>query len=330
MRPFAYLRAASAAEAVAAAGEDPGAAYLGGGTTLLDLMKQDVARPSRVVDLTHAPDLAGVAVEEGELRVGAAATLARVARDPRVRQGWPLLVETILKGLTPQLRDAATFGGNVTQRPRCIYFREAAFACNKKAPGSGCAAKAGVHHGHAILGGEAARDCIAVHPSDLCVALTALGARLHLADPTGATRVIPITAYHRLPGDDPTRETNLHPGELVTAVSLPARPGWRGHYAKVPRDGFALASAAALLRSEDGSIAEASLVLGGVAHRPWLVPQAAALLHGRAPDEAAFREVAEAALADAATDPQTAYRATLVREVVVEALTEALRSGAAR
>lgn len=239
-----------------------------------------------------------------------------------MQAGWPLLREAILDGLTPQLRNAASVAGNVMQRPRCIYFREPGFACNKRAPGSGCAAQAGVHFGHAIFGGEAARDCIAVHPSDLCVALTALDAVAQAAGPGGA-RILSIAELHRLPGADPTRETTLRPGELITAIDVPPQGGRGGAYAKGPEEGFTLASCAALLGLEDGVVASARVVLGGVAHKPWRSEPAEAALLGHEPTPATVRRAMDAAAAGAA-DGQTAFRAALLRAVVEEALEQAL------
>ena len=221
MTPFTYQRPTSIEDAVAALPAAPHAGLLGGGTCLIDLMKQGVERPETIIDLNFAPDLAGIAVlPSGALRIGATTTLSHAARDPRVEQNWPLLHDTIVGGLTPQLRNAASFGGNIMQRPRCIFFREPDFACNKKRPGSGCAAQNGVHYQHALFGGEATKTCIAVHPSDLCVALTILEAMIVTASPSGGRR-FPVHELHRLPGDDPTRETTLRTDEIIVAVEVP-------------------------------------------------------------------------------------------------------------
>lgn len=324
MTPFAYTRPSSVADALAARAREPDAAYLGGGTTLLDLMKQGVERPSALLDLHGAHELSRIEVApDGTLVVGAMATLAHVARHKAVRAGWPLLHEAIVKGLTPQLRNAATFGGNITQRPRCIYFREADFACNKRRPGSGCAAREGVHYGHAVFGGADAQTCIAVHPSDLCVALTALNARVTLQAPGGTSRTSAITDYHRLPGDDPARETTLAAGELVTALHIPPQAG-SGAYSKAPREGFALASAAVIVAAREGRVTASRIVLGGVAHKPWEAENAARVLIGRSPHDA-LEQAAEAALEGIETDVQTEFRRALLRGVVLEALQAAVQ-----
>ena len=330
MTPFTYQRPTSIEDAVAALAAAPHAGLLGGGTCLIDLMKQGVLTPHTVIDLNFAPDLAGIAVlPSGALRVGAATTLSHVARDSRVRAGWPLLHDTIVGGLTPQLRNAASFGGNIMQRPRCIFFREPDFACNKKQPGSGCAAQQGVHYGHAIFGGKAARDCIAVHPSDLCVALTALDAMLLITGAAGE-RWLPIAELHRLPGDDPTGETTLAAGEIVTAIEVPPQGVRHGAYVK-GTEGFTLASCAAMLTIRCGVITNAAIVLGGVAHKPWRSEAAEQALRGHPADDASFAAAAEAATADAATDFQTAFRVPLLKGVIVEALDLAIqRSGDAR
>ena len=325
MTPFSYVRASSPHEALTAAGErgSPPASFLAGGTCLLDLMKQGVERPSRIIDLNFAPDLAAVNLDaDGALHVGAMARLSHVERDP-LAAGWPLLREAIVDGLTPQLRNAATFGGNISQRPRCIYFREDGFACNKRRPGSGCAAKAGVHYQHALFGGPEVEACIAVHPSDLCVALTALDARVSLRTSAEA-RTLHIEDFHRLPGVDPTRETNLRPGELIEAVVIPPQGRRGGAYVKGPEEGFALVSCAMLFALDGGVMSDVRVVLGGVAHKPWRQRAAEAALEGAKPTPAALDAMTEAALTGAVTDAQTAFRLTLARAVIAEAFERAL------
>jgi len=330
VRPFAYERPGSVDEAVRALGSGGAAiGLLAGGTCLLDLMKQDVLRPARVLDLNFAPDLKGLSITPaGALRIGAATTLAHLARDARVEAGWPLLHEAIVDGLTPQLRNAASVGGNIMQRPRCIYFREPGFACNKRAPGTGCAAQAGVHYQHALFGNAAGGSCIAVHPSDLCVALTALDAHVEVMG-QGGRRTMPIAELHRLPGDDPTAETHLAPGELIVAVEVPPQGGRGGAYVK-GSEGFALASAAALLELRDGRIADARLVLGGVSGKPWRSGPGEAALAGRAAQAEAFALAAQAAVGEAVTDGQTAFRVPMLRGLVVEALERALAGAEGR
>ena len=319
MTPFEYRRPRSLSDAITALQADPAAGLLAGGTCIIDLMKQGVLRPTTVIDLNFAPDLKGVAVlGSGSLRIGGATTLGFIARQRFVEENWPLLHETIVDGLTPQLRNAASIGGNIMQRPRCIYFREPDFACNKKRPGSGCAAQAGVHYGHAIFG-DADPSCIAVHPSDLCVALTALDASVHLVGPGSERRVLAIDELHRLPGADPTAETTLRTGEIIEAVTI-APQGCRGGSYVKGTEGFTLASCAALLEIADGRVASARLVFGGVAPKPWSSPAAEAALVGRRPSQATFEAAGDAALAEAKTDAQTAFRSVLLRGVIAEAL----------
>ena len=325
MTPFSYVRASSPHDALDAAGErgSPPASFLAGGTCLLDLMKQGVERPERIVDLNFAPDLATVKLDDdGALRVGAMARLAHVERDP-LTSAWPLLREAIVDGLTPQLRNAATFGGNIGQRPRCIYFREEGFACNKRRPGSGCAAKAGVHYQHALFGGSEAEACIAVHPSDLCVALTALDARVELRT-RADERTLPMEDFHRLPGGDPTRETNLRVGEMIETVVIPPQGRRGGAYVKGPEEGFALVSCAILFGLKDRAMTSARLVLGGVAHKPWRRRAAEAVMEGATPSRVLLDDLTEAALASAVTDQQTEFRLPLARAVIAEAFERAL------
>ena len=323
MTPFAYQRPASLDEALKALASRPDAGLLAGGTCLIDLMKQGVLKPTTIIDLNFAGDLAGITVlASGALRIGATTTLSHVARHPDVAKSWPLLHDTIIGGLTPQLRNAASFGGNIMQRPRCIYFRELDFACNKKQPGSGCAAQNGVHYNHAIFGGEAAKSCIAVHPSDLCVALTILDATVLIACDSGERR-LPFPELHRLPGDDPTGETTLAEGEMIVAVEVPPQGDRHGAYVK-GTEGFALASCAALIEVGAGRITSASIVFGGVAHKPWRSEPAEAALLGRPTSAETFNAAASAAVKDATTDFQTAFRVPLLKGVIAEALEQAM------
>ena len=323
MTPFSYFRPHSRSEAVAYLQAHPDAGLLAGGTCLVDLMKQGVLRPTTVIDLNFAPDLQGIAVlPTGSLRLAAASTLARIAREPSVVQDWPLLHEAIVDGLTPQLRNAASIGGNIMQRPRCIYFREPDFACNKKHPGAGCAAQAGVHFSHAIFG-DADATCIAVHPSDLCVALTVLDAVIHVEGAGGHERTLAIGDLHRLPGIDPTGETTLRPGELIAAVVVPPQGHRGGAYVKAT-EGFALASCAAMLGIENGRVASARVVFGGVAPKPWRSLATEAALIGRPPDGASFDTAAVVGTCEATTDAQTAFRAPLLKGLIVQAFERAL------
>ena len=268
MSPFAYRKPAALDEALALAG--PGARFIAGGTNLLDLMKQDVLRPKLLIDITGLP-LRGIApTGDGGLLIGALVSNAELARHPEVLRRYPLLSWAILAGASPQLRNMASTGGNLLQRTRCYYFYDTATPCNKREPGSGCAARDGLNRIHAILG--ASEHCVATHPSDMCVALAALEARVIVAGPEGERR-IPFADFHRLPGDTPHQDNNLEEGELITAVELPPA-GFASHctYLKV-RDrasyAFALVSVAALLELDGGLIREARIAVGGVAHKPW-------------------------------------------------------------
>lgn len=326
MNRFAYDRPADVGAAVRALGGDPGARVLAGGTNLVDLMKYDVERPARLVDINRLPGLDAIGeTEDGGLRIGTLVTNDAVARDPRIAERYPLLASATLAGASPQLRNAATTGGNLLQRTRCYYFYDTGTACNKRDPGSGCPAIGGVNRIHAILG--ASDRCIATHPSDMAVALAALEAVVHVAGPRGE-RAIPIAGFHRLPGERPEIDTSLARDEIVIAVELPPR-GFAGHhtYLKV-RDrlsyAFALVSVAAGLEMDgDGRIAEARIALGGVAHKPWRVPEAEAMLRGRAPDADAFEAAAGRILAGARGHEHNAFKIELARRTVVRALGQA-------
>lgn len=323
MTPFDYHRPRTISDALQLLASHPDAALLGGGTCLLDLMKQNVEHPSHVIDLNFIDELAAVSqLPDGSLRIGGTARLAAVARREDIQRDWALLAECILVGLTPQLREAASFAGNITQRPRCIYFREAGFACNKKLPGSGCAAQSGVHFAHAVFGNSNA-SCIAVHPSDLCTGLTALDAKVEIANIDGTHRVLPITAFHRLPESDPTRETKLQRGDLITALIVPPQGTKAAAYIKGPEEGFAMASAAVRLALDGNTITFARVVLGGVAHKPWPCPAVEQALMGQALNASTFSLAADTALLGINTDYQTAFRATLLRAVLIESLERA-------
>jgi xanthine dehydrogenase YagS FAD-binding subunit len=323
MIPFEYVRATDVAGALAA-GSAPGAAYLAAGTNLLDLMKGDVSRPTRLVDITRLPGLAAIERrDDGAVRIGALARNSDLAHDPAFAKTYPAVAEALLSGASAQLRNAATAAGNVMQRTRCPYFTDTASACNKREPGSGCDARGGETRLHAILGWSEA--CIATHPSDFCVPLVALDASVEIAGPAG-TRTVPLEEFHRLPGDAPERETVLEPGELITALVLPPEASaFAAHsrYLKV-RDrtsyAFAVVSAAVALRLDGGRIAEARLALGGVALKPWRAREAEGLLAGRAADESAFRAAADAALAAARPSGDNAFKIELARRLVVRAL----------
>jgi xanthine dehydrogenase YagS FAD-binding subunit len=316
---FDYLRAGDLAEALAA-GATPGAAYIAGGTDLLPLWKARAAAPALVVDISRLP-LDGISVERrGRLRLGALARLSDAAAHEAVRQGWPLVTEAIEASASGQVRNMATLGGVLLQRTRCPYFRNDALPCNKRAPGSGCGARAGENRGHAIFG--ASEACCATHPSDLAVALAALDAEVEVMGPD-ETRRTPVAELHRLPGETPDVDTVLAPGELISAVELPAAAGLRSTYLKV-RDRaafeFAVVSVAAVMRVESGRIAHARLVAGGVAPRPWRLAHCEDVLLGRPPEPAVFAEAAALAVEGAAPLADNGFKVALLRNAVERAL----------
>ena len=324
MRRFDYLRAETVDEAVQALAADPEARALAGGTNLVDLMKYNIARPGRVVDINRLPLKAIEDTAQGGLKIGALVPNSDLAWDARVEAGWPLLSSAILAGASPQLRNAATTGGNLLQRTRCYYFYDAHSACNKRDPGSGCDAIPGVNRIHAILGVSEA--CIATHPSDMAVALAALDAVVHVTGPTG-DRAIPIADFHRLPGGEPQHDNTLRQGELITAVELPpSRFGAHHTYLKL-RDrlsyAFALVSVAAALRLEDGLVAEVRVALGGVAHKPWRDHVAESFMLGRPPERAAFETFAQRVLTDARGYGHNDFKIPLARRAIVRALEQA-------
>jgi xanthine dehydrogenase YagS FAD-binding subunit len=322
MTPFSLDRATSVSEAVKLAGGH-GARIIAGGTNLVDLMKENVERPSRLVDITRLP-LRDISEAGAGLRIGALVTNSDVAYDPRIEARYPLLSRAILSGASAQLRNAATTGGNLLQRTRCYYFYDTQTACNKRTPGSGCSAIGGLNRIHAILGASPA--CIATHPSDMCVALAALEATVLVEGPAGPRRIA-MADFHRLPGDTPEIDTNLQPGEVITGVELPAE-GFASNYTYLKlRDrasyAFALVSVAAGLRIEGGRIAAARLALGGVAHKPWRDSGAEALLTGAAPDDKAFAAVADHLLRDARGQGGNDFKIELARRAIRRALRQA-------
>jgi xanthine dehydrogenase YagS FAD-binding subunit len=326
MKTFDYIRPATVREAVSAAAQ-PGAAYLAAGTNLLDLMKGGVTKPDRLVDITHLPGLDRIEdLANGSVRIGALVGNADLAHDRNFARRFPVIAEALLSGASAQLRNAATVGGNLVQRTRCAYFYDPASACNKRSRGSGCDARGGDNRLHAILGWS--DNCIATHPSDFCVALVALDAVVEIEGKAGR-REIPLEALHRLPGDQPDRETVLESGEMIVAVRLPAeatRFAAHARYLKV-RDrtsyAFAIVSAAAALRFDGETIVEARLALGGVAAKPWRARTAEQLLIGARASTALFVRAAEAALADAKPSGDNAFKLILARRVVARALARA-------
>lgn len=324
MIDFQYARASDVADAVRQVSSDPHAKFIAGGTNLIDLMKEDVERPSRLIDITRLPLKAIEETPAGGLRIGALVPNSDLAYHPAVAQRYPLLGSAILAGASAQLRNMASTGGNLLQRTRCYYFYDTATHCNKREPGTGCAAITGVNRIHAILGTSEA--CIATHPSDMCVALAALGAVVHVAGPSGE-RTMAFADFHRLPGDTPNRDTNLSQNEIITAIELPPR-GFATHYTYLKiRDrlsyAFSLVSVAVGLELEEGKIKEARLALGGVAHKPWRDPAAEATLKDQAPDRAAYAHAADVLLKDAKGFAHNAFKIDLARRAVIRALTQA-------
>ncbi|MFA1542555.1 FAD binding domain-containing protein [Actinomadura monticuli] len=327
MRPFGYTRAADVGTAITAVREHPGGAFLAGGTTEVDLVRQNVLRPDLLVDINDLPldrveDLPG-----GGLRIGALARMSDVAQADGVVGRFPLVSQALLLGASAQLRNMASMGGNLCQRVRCGYFRDAVSPCNKREPGSGCAALTGFHRGHAVLG--TSDRCIAAYPSDVAVALTAVDAVVRTRGPDGE-RNIPIDDFFLLPGDTPHRERPLEHGELITAIEVPAVPvARRSVYLKV-RDRasyeFALVSVAAAVDVRDGAVADVRLALGGVATKPWRARAAERSLLGGPAAPAAFDEAAARELAAAEPRPQNAFKVELARRTIVRALT-ALTNG---
>jgi xanthine dehydrogenase YagS FAD-binding subunit len=323
---FQYSRAHDVADAVRQIAADPAAKFIAGGTNLVDLMKEDVERPSRLIDISRLPLTTVEETPQGGLRIGALVPNSDLAYHPLIEQRYPLVASAILAGASAQLRNMASTGGNLLQRTRCAYFYDTATPCNKREPGSGCSAIPGLNRGHAILGTSEA--CIATHPSDMCVALVALGATVHVAGPDGA-RAIAFADFHRLPGDTPQRDTNLAPNELIVAIELPKR-GFAENYSYLKiRDrlsyAFALVSVAAALELDGGKIKEARLALGGVAHKPWRNTAAEAALTGATAGPAAFATAADVVLRDAKAQTHNAFKIDLARRAIIRTLTQAAR-----
>ena len=323
MKTFDYVKPATVRDAVAAASA-PGAAYLAAGTNLLDLMKGNIVRPDRLVDISHLPGLDRIEdLPDGGVRIGALVRNADLAHDENFARRFPAVAEALLSGASAQLRNAATVGGNLLQRTRCAYFYDTASACNKRDPGAGCDARGGDNRLHAILGWS--ESCIATHPSDFCVPLVALDAVVEVEDKSGR-REIPLEKFHRLPGDTPERENTLEPGEMIVAVRLPATAAaFAAHarYLKVRERisyAFAVVSAAVALRTDGDRIVEARLALGGIAAKPWRSREAEQILAGGRADSALFRRAAEAALAAAKPSGDNGFKIELARRIVLRTL----------
>jgi xanthine dehydrogenase YagS FAD-binding subunit len=327
MRAFTYERATTPQSAASAVLATPDATFIAGGTNLLDLMKLQVTTPRHVVDVTRL-DLKTISdTGDGGLRIGALVTNADLAANLRVRTDYGVLSRALLSGATGQLRNKATTGGNLLQRTRCYYFYDTAKPCNKREPGSGCSAIGGYNRIHAILG--ASDSCIATHPSDMAVGMLALGATVEAVDGKGATRSIPITEFHRLPGTTPQVETNLKPGELITAVILP-KPLPGVHIYRKVRDrasyAFALVSVAAIVDVDGGHIRSARLAFGGLAHKPWRVVEAEQALAGAPANDATFSQAADIAFAGARGYGSNDFKVPLARRTLRAVLAEATRT----
>jgi xanthine dehydrogenase YagS FAD-binding subunit len=323
VKPFRYERAGDISGAVATLARERTGEFLAGGTNLVDLMKLDVMTPDVLVDVRRLTSADVEDLPDGRLRVGAAVTNSELAADRRIRSRYPVLSHALLSGASGQLRNLATTGGNLLQRTRCPYFYDTSTPCNKREPGTGCSALEGFNSGHAILG--ASQHCVATHPSDMAVAMTALEAVVRVQGP-GGERELPITELYRLPGDEPQRDTTLEHAELITAVDLaPLRFSANSRYRKVRErasNAFALVSVAAALEVRDGMVRDARIALGGVAHMPWRAHKAEDAVRGRPAAEESFRAAAEAELAAAVPLRDNAYKVPLAVNVMTRTLLE--------
>ncbi|HYR83898.1 MAG TPA: xanthine dehydrogenase family protein subunit M [Terriglobia bacterium] len=324
MNSFSYTRAGDVAGAVNEAATNRAAKFIAGGTNLIDLMKENLARPARLIDITRLPLNRIEDIPDGGLRLGALVTNADTAYNEQVEKRYPLLSRAILSGASAQLRNMATNGGNLLQRTRCYYFYDTATPCNKREPGTDCSAIEGFNRMHAVLG--TSDQCIAVHPSDMCVALAALEAVVRVTGKNG-DRTIPLADFHRLPGNTPDIDTNLREDEIITAIDLPAK-GFAAHYAYLKvRDrksyAFALVSVAAALEMSGDTIKETRLALGGVAHKPWRNIEAEALLNNKAATRDNFQIVAESIMSDAKGFEHNTFKIELAKRAIVRALKHA-------
>jgi xanthine dehydrogenase YagS FAD-binding subunit len=324
MKQFTYECANSVKEAAAAVAAHPQAKFISGGTNLLDLMKLEIEKPTHLVDINRLPLDRIEDLPNGGLRIGAQVRNSDLAVDPRVRSRYPVLSQALLAGASGQLRNKASTGGNLLQRTRCFYFYDRTMPCNKREPGSGCAALQGFNRIHAVLGASDA--CIAVHPSDMAVAMTTLDARVETISPNGETRTIPIGDLHRLPGTTPHVETNLKHGEMITAVTLPPAPAGMQIYRKV-RDrasyAFALVSVAAIVERNNGRLRASRIAMGGVAPKPWRALEAEAALAGGPPNDRAFTNAAETALRGARGHGHNDFKIGLAKRTLRRTLADA-------
>ena len=331
MTPFCYERARDAESAVALLTQAPNGVFLAGGTNLVDHLKLGVRQPELLVDISHLPYDRIEALPDGGIRIGALVRNSALAADRAIRARYPLLAQALLAGASGQLRNLATTGGNLLQRTRCVYFQDSSKPCNKREPGSGCSARQGYQRDSAILG--ASEACIATHPSDMAVALAALGAIVRVLGPQGE-RAIPLVNFYRLPGDEPERDTVLSHGELITAVDLPPLPGAsHSRYRKVcdrASYAFALVSVAAAPDVADGVVRAVRIALGGIAPAPWRAVRAEAAQRGKPATEGEFGRAAEAELADAQPLPGNAFKVPIARNTLVQALLDLREEGERR
>jgi len=330
MRPFKYSRATDAGNAVSQISANNQAKFLAGGTNLLDLMKEDVERPNELIDVTKL-NFTQIKSQNGGVSIGALAKNTDTANHPLIRQNYPLLTQAILAGASQQIRNMASNGGNLLQRTRCSYFYDVAMPCNKREPGTGCGALEGINRMHAVFGWS--NECVAVHPSDMCVALVALDAVVKVQGKDGRTRSIPFADFHRLPENNPQKDTNLNQGELITAIELPKNTlADKSYYLKV-RDrasyAFALVSVAAALETNGSKIKQARIAMGGVSHKPWRATQAEQFLAGKDATEANFKLAAEAEMKNAKPLEHNKFKVELGRRAIVRALTMAMSGGKA-
>ncbi|WP_448571665.1 FAD binding domain-containing protein [Trichothermofontia sp.] len=328
MKNFAYVRATSAADAIQRSHTTPNTQFIAGGTNLVDRLKVFLDNPAQLIDISRLDLKAITPTPDGGLHIGALASNTAVADHPQVRRDYPLLSRAILSGASQQIRNVATVGGNLLQRTRCPYYYDPVFACNKRQPGSGCDAAQGINRMHAILG--ASDDCVAVHPSDMCVALAALAAVVEVEGPQGK-RQIPFAEFHRLPGDAPHLDTTLQPGELITTIHLPPVPFAKtGVYLKL-RDrasySFALVSVAAAVEITGDRIRAARLALGGVAHKPWRSLDAEAFLADKPATGETFQQAAAIALQDAKPLAHNGFKVEMAKRAIKRALTIAAKGG---
>jgi xanthine dehydrogenase YagS FAD-binding subunit len=331
MKNFAYARAGTVEAAITMLGRQPNSKFLGGGTNLVDLMRENIEQPDALVDVTGLQAGGISELPDGGISIGASVRNSAVANHRLVRERYPLLAQAILAGASGQIRNMATTGGNLMQRTRCYYFYDEAAKCNKREPGTGCDAIGGFNRMHAILG--TSENCIATHPSDMCVAFAALDAIVHVTGSKGE-RTIPFEEFHRLPGNTPNVDTNLGPDELITAIELPALAmAKNSHYRKV-RDrssyAFALVSVAAALETANGKVRSARVALGGVAHKPWRAHQAERVLNGADANAETFRRAAEAELAEARGFGYNNFKIELAKRTLVSVLSELAESGKAQ